>query len=52
MDLRAAMTLARTKEDAMTPTAKPKQQARAIDSAQRRKETGLRIARPVMIVCS
>jgi hypothetical protein len=39
------MALARSKEDAMTPKAKSEQQARPIDSAQRRKETGLRILR-------
>jgi hypothetical protein len=41
------MTLAPTKEDAMTPKAKPEQQARPIDSKQRRKELNLRISRLV-----
>jgi hypothetical protein len=45
------MTLAPIKEDAMTPTAKPEQPVRPVESAQRRKEVGLRIA-PVALLCS
>jgi c-di-AMP phosphodiesterase-like protein len=41
------MTLARSKDDAMTPGAKSEQQARAIDSAQRRKELNLGISQLV-----
>jgi hypothetical protein len=44
------MTLALRKEDAMTPTEKSEQPVRPVESAQRRKEVGLRIA-PAMLLC-
>jgi hypothetical protein len=45
------MTLGPTEEDAATPTAKPEQPVRPVESAQRRKQIGFRIA-PAMLLCS